>query len=167
MRETILNILPDADQGISYGAPAFKVGGKTIAGFVALMHHLSYLPHSGSVFVELSEELKGYLNDDVMAEISAYRRQSSWSAPCQRQPPVIARNLPGGRGDQARRHVLFGAAGGTRRPRLISWDCATGSISDELDLETEVMSPACSPDGRMLAALGTDELCSSLGSDAS
>jgi uncharacterized protein YdhG (YjbR/CyaY superfamily) len=58
LRETILDILPDADQGISYGAPAFKVGGKTIAGFAAFKHHLSYLPHSGSVFLELSEELK-------------------------------------------------------------------------------------------------------------
>jgi uncharacterized protein YdhG (YjbR/CyaY superfamily) len=60
LRETILDILPDADQGISYGAPAFKVSGKTIAGFAAFKHHLSYLPHSGSVLVELSEELKGY-----------------------------------------------------------------------------------------------------------
>ena len=60
LRETILDILPDADQGISYGAPAFKVGGKTIAGFAAFKRHLSYLPHSGSVFVELIEELNGY-----------------------------------------------------------------------------------------------------------
>jgi len=32
LRQTILEILPEADQGISYGVPAFKVGGKTIAG---------------------------------------------------------------------------------------------------------------------------------------
>ena len=47
LREAIMEILPDADQGIAYGAPAFK-------------NHLSYLPHSGSVFPELREELKGY-----------------------------------------------------------------------------------------------------------
>jgi uncharacterized protein YdhG (YjbR/CyaY superfamily) len=60
LREAIMEILPDADQGIAYGAPAFKTGGKTIAGFAAFKNHLSYLPHSGSVFPELREELKGY-----------------------------------------------------------------------------------------------------------
>jgi hypothetical protein len=51
---------PEAEQGISYGVPAFKVRGKTIAGFAAFKDHLSYLPHSGSVFPQLKEELKGY-----------------------------------------------------------------------------------------------------------
>jgi uncharacterized protein YdhG (YjbR/CyaY superfamily) len=60
LRQTILDILPQAEQGISYGLPAFKVGGKTIAGFAAFKNHLSYLPHSGSVFPELTDELKGY-----------------------------------------------------------------------------------------------------------
>jgi len=60
LRDTILAILPEADQGISYGVPAFKVAGKTIAGFAAFKNHLSYLPHSGSVFPELSDELTGY-----------------------------------------------------------------------------------------------------------
>src|SRR5260370_39754115 len=60
LRQTILDILPEADQGISYGVPAFKVGGKAIAGFAAFKNHLSYLPHSGSVFPQLTNELKGY-----------------------------------------------------------------------------------------------------------
>jgi uncharacterized protein YdhG (YjbR/CyaY superfamily) len=60
LRQTILDILPDAEQGISYGLPAFKVRGKTIAGFAAFKNHLSYLPHSGSVFPQLKDELKGY-----------------------------------------------------------------------------------------------------------
>ena len=60
LRQTILEILPEADQGISYGVPAFKVRGKTIAGFAAFKNHLSYLPHSGSVFPHLQDELKGY-----------------------------------------------------------------------------------------------------------
>ena len=60
LRRTILEIIPDAEQGISYGAPAFKVRGKTIAGFAAFKNHLSYLPHSGSVFPELRDELAGY-----------------------------------------------------------------------------------------------------------
>ena len=60
LRQTILAIVPEAEQGISYGVPAFKVQGKTIAGFAAFKNHLSYLPHSGSVFTELQEELQGY-----------------------------------------------------------------------------------------------------------
>jgi uncharacterized protein YdhG (YjbR/CyaY superfamily) len=60
LRQTIIAVLPEADQGISYGLPAFKVRGKVIAGFAAFKNHLSYLPHSGSVFPELGEELQGY-----------------------------------------------------------------------------------------------------------
>ena len=60
LRQTILNIVPEAEEGISYGVPAFKVRGRTIAGFAAFKNHLSYLPHSGSVFPELKDELKGY-----------------------------------------------------------------------------------------------------------
>jgi uncharacterized protein YdhG (YjbR/CyaY superfamily) len=45
---------------MSYGLPAFKVEGKAIAGFAAFKDHLSYLPHSGSVFPQLADELRGY-----------------------------------------------------------------------------------------------------------
>ena len=60
LRQTILDILPEAEQGISYGVPAFKFRDKTIAGFAAFKNHLSYLPHSGSVFPQLHDELKDY-----------------------------------------------------------------------------------------------------------
>ena len=61
LRQRILDVLPEAEQGISYGLPAFKIRGKTIAGFAAFKNHLSYLPHSGSVFPQLRDELKGYV----------------------------------------------------------------------------------------------------------
>jgi uncharacterized protein YdhG (YjbR/CyaY superfamily) len=60
LRQAILDIVPEAEQGLSYGVPAFKVRGKTIAGFAAFKSHLSYLPHSGSVFPQLEAELTGY-----------------------------------------------------------------------------------------------------------
>ncbi|MGH3265948.1 MAG: iron chaperone [Trebonia sp.] len=60
LRQTILDVLPEAEQGIAYGVPAFKIGGKTVAGFAAFKNHLSYLPHSGSVFPQLKDELTGY-----------------------------------------------------------------------------------------------------------
>lgn len=60
LRETIRSVLPEAEECLSYGCPAFKVRGKTVAGFAAFKNHLSYLPHSGSVFPELRGELAGY-----------------------------------------------------------------------------------------------------------
>ena len=57
---TILEVIPDAEQVISYRVPAFRVGGKTVAGFAAFRDHLSYLPFSGSVLARLPEELEGY-----------------------------------------------------------------------------------------------------------
>lgn len=60
LRRAILAVVPDAEQCISYGLPAFKVGGKTVAGFAAFTHHLSYLPHSGSVLDALGDEVSGY-----------------------------------------------------------------------------------------------------------
>jgi uncharacterized protein YdhG (YjbR/CyaY superfamily) len=60
LRETIVAIVPNAEQCISYGMPAFRLQGKTIAGFAAFKGHLSYLPHSGSVIPQLAKETKGY-----------------------------------------------------------------------------------------------------------
>lgn len=60
LRTTILEVVPDAEQCISYGMPAFKVGGKAVAGFAAFKQHLSYFPHSGTVLSELPEETAGY-----------------------------------------------------------------------------------------------------------
>ena len=60
LRRTILEIVPDAEQVISYRVPAFRVGGKTVAGFAAFRNHLSYLPFSGSVLPQLADDLAGY-----------------------------------------------------------------------------------------------------------
>jgi len=60
LRWTILEIVPEAEQVISYRVPAFRVGGKTIAGFAAFKDHLSYLPFSGSALEQLGDELEGY-----------------------------------------------------------------------------------------------------------
>ena len=60
LRETIAEIVPDAEQCLSYGMPAFRLRGTVVAGFAAFTNHLSYLPHSGSVLAELSDELTGY-----------------------------------------------------------------------------------------------------------
>jgi uncharacterized protein YdhG (YjbR/CyaY superfamily) len=60
LRRTILEIVPDAEQVIAYRVPAFRLRGKTVAGFAAFNDHLSYLPFSGSVLGQLADELRGY-----------------------------------------------------------------------------------------------------------
>jgi uncharacterized protein YdhG (YjbR/CyaY superfamily) len=60
LRDTIIAIVPTAEQGISYGVPAFRLDGKTIAGFAAFKNHLSYLPHSGRVIAQIGSDSEGY-----------------------------------------------------------------------------------------------------------
>ena len=60
LRDSILRAIPEAEQGMSYGSPAFRLDGQTIAGFAAFKNHLSYLPHSGSVIPELAGEVASY-----------------------------------------------------------------------------------------------------------
>jgi uncharacterized protein YdhG (YjbR/CyaY superfamily) len=60
LRKSIMEILPGADQGISYSVPAFKVEGKTVAGFAAFKNHLTYVPHSGSVLATLHDDIDQY-----------------------------------------------------------------------------------------------------------
>jgi uncharacterized protein YdhG (YjbR/CyaY superfamily) len=57
MRRRVLEVVPDAEQGMPYGMPAFRVAGRTVAGFAAFTNHLSSLPHSGSVLATLGDEL--------------------------------------------------------------------------------------------------------------
>jgi uncharacterized protein YdhG (YjbR/CyaY superfamily) len=71
LRETIMSIVPDAEEGMAYGSPAYKLNGKAIAGFAAFKTHLSYLPHSGSVLTAIAADVamyttsKGALRFDV------------------------------------------------------------------------------------------------------
>ena len=60
LRDTIATRLPDAEQCISYGLPAFRLRGKVIAGFGAFAHHLSYFPHSGSVLAQLQSDIGAF-----------------------------------------------------------------------------------------------------------
>jgi len=53
LRETILSIVPQANETISYGMPAFEIDDKVVAGFEGFKKHCSYFPHSGSVLEKL------------------------------------------------------------------------------------------------------------------
>lgn len=60
LRRSIRAVVPEAEEGLSYGVPAFRVGGQVVAGFAAFTGHLAYLPHSGQVLADLGDLLVGY-----------------------------------------------------------------------------------------------------------
>ena len=60
LRETILEILPESEEVISYGFPGYRLNGKIICGFDAFKNHCSFFPHSSLVIPALEKELANY-----------------------------------------------------------------------------------------------------------
>lgn len=60
MRRRILAIVPEAEQTIKYGMPAFMYKGKCFACIAPFKNHLNYSPYSGSILSQLPEELADY-----------------------------------------------------------------------------------------------------------
>ena len=60
LRKTILEIIPEAEEVISYGFPGYRINGKVICGFDAFKNHCSFFPHSSLVIPELEKELVNY-----------------------------------------------------------------------------------------------------------
>jgi uncharacterized protein YdhG (YjbR/CyaY superfamily) len=59
VRKAIRGAAPKAEEGMSYGMPAF-IQGKPIAGYAASARHCAYYPMSGAIVEALKVELKGY-----------------------------------------------------------------------------------------------------------
>jgi uncharacterized protein YdhG (YjbR/CyaY superfamily) len=60
LRKAIRSIVPEAEECISYRIPAFRVGGKVVAGFCARTDGCSYFPFSGKTLRSLAKEIAGY-----------------------------------------------------------------------------------------------------------
>ena len=60
IRQSIRSAAPDADEGFSYGIPAFRYKGRPIAGYAALKDHCSFFPMSSAVVSAHAAELKRY-----------------------------------------------------------------------------------------------------------
>ncbi len=71
----LLSLVPDAEEGMSYGVPAVTVGGTPIAGYAYFAKHCGYYPHSGDVLSSIDPEL-----------LAGY----DWSAGTLRFPPDAA-----------------------------------------------------------------------------
>ncbi len=57
LRNRILEVIPDAEEVVSYGMPAFKLDGRVLAGLLANKKHVGYYPFSGSILHLFPEEL--------------------------------------------------------------------------------------------------------------
>jgi uncharacterized protein YdhG (YjbR/CyaY superfamily) len=60
LRKTIISIVPDAEECISYRIPAFRVDGRVVAGFCARVDGCSYFPFSGRTLGTLAKEISAY-----------------------------------------------------------------------------------------------------------
>ena len=60
MRKRILEVVPNAEEVVSYGMPAFRVNGNVIAGLLNNKKHVGYYPFSGSVLSSFKKELSVY-----------------------------------------------------------------------------------------------------------
>jgi uncharacterized protein YdhG (YjbR/CyaY superfamily) len=60
LRKTIQEIIPNAEEVISYGFPGYRLNGKVICGFDAFKNHCSFFPHSSLVIPELEKDLANY-----------------------------------------------------------------------------------------------------------
>ena len=78
LRELILRLLPGAEEGLSYGAPVFRLDGVSVAGMSVAKAHISFLPHSGDVLSEFAADDLGGLP----------RSKGALKLPIDRPPPV-------------------------------------------------------------------------------
>lgn len=60
VRETIAEVVPEAEEVIKYGIPTFAINGKGFFGFDGFKKHNSLFPYSGSFNVIFKDELKDY-----------------------------------------------------------------------------------------------------------
>jgi uncharacterized protein YdhG (YjbR/CyaY superfamily) len=61
MRRRILEVVPDAEQTIKYGMPAFLKDGWCFVCIAPFKNHINWSPYSSGVFPHLDKELEGYV----------------------------------------------------------------------------------------------------------
>jgi uncharacterized protein YdhG (YjbR/CyaY superfamily) len=60
VRELVAGLVPDAEEGQSYGMPAFLLAGRPLLGFRAARKHLSIFPFSPAAIESVEDRLGGF-----------------------------------------------------------------------------------------------------------
>jgi uncharacterized protein YdhG (YjbR/CyaY superfamily) len=60
IRKAVRAAVPGGEECISYGVPAFRVGGKVLVGFGAASRHCTFYPMSGTITAAHEAELAAY-----------------------------------------------------------------------------------------------------------
>jgi uncharacterized protein YdhG (YjbR/CyaY superfamily) len=105
LRRTLRTIVPEAEECLSYGIPAFRLDGKVVAGFAATKRGCSYFPFSGSTLGCLAKELVGY----------AGTKSSLHFSPVPGLPVALVRKLVRARRAEIARGPVTGSAALARR----------------------------------------------------
>jgi uncharacterized protein YdhG (YjbR/CyaY superfamily) len=89
VRAVVMDVAPEAEEGTSYGMPAFLYGGRPLLGFRAAKKHLSVFPFSPAAIDSVRDRLAGFelskgtirfspeeaVPDDVLADLVRARKQ--------------------------------------------------------------------------------------------
>jgi uncharacterized protein YdhG (YjbR/CyaY superfamily) len=89
VRAVVRGVAPDAEEGTSYGMPAFLYAGRPLLGFRAAKNHLSVFPFSPAAIDAVRDRLVGFelskgtirfspdrtVPDDVLADVVRARKQ--------------------------------------------------------------------------------------------
>ena len=60
LRQTIRKTAPDAEEGFSYGVPAFRIKGKPLVCYAAFKNHCGFYPMSPGVLNQFIQQLSEY-----------------------------------------------------------------------------------------------------------
>ena len=60
LRKTIRSAVPRAQEGLSYGVPAFRLNGRPLVAFGAAARHCAFYPMSSATLEDHRSELEGY-----------------------------------------------------------------------------------------------------------
>jgi len=60
LREVVAAAVPEAEESISYGMPAFRLGNKTLVGFGAAKAHCAFYPMTGTTVAAFADELAAF-----------------------------------------------------------------------------------------------------------
>jgi uncharacterized protein YdhG (YjbR/CyaY superfamily) len=71
LRKIVKTMVPDAEEGISYGMPYYKYKG-ALVGFAAFKNHIGFFP--GAIVGDFKKQLAGYKTSKGTVQLSLERR---------------------------------------------------------------------------------------------